>query len=146
MPKFTSATTALTTALGIVDSRLVNIDIAEQLELYLDLIVRRAAIQQAVGSSGAALITTCTPSNVAVTATSSTALASNSSRVSAVLVNTGINDVTIRRSATAVVAGTGIVIKAGGGTYEINSTNLYTGAITAITASGSSTLAIEEGV
>jgi hypothetical protein len=91
-------------------------------------------------------VTTCTPSNVTVTSTSSTATSSNSSRVSLVIVNTGINDVTIRRSATAVVAGTGIVLKAGGGTYEINASNLYTGAITAITAAGSSTLAIEECV
>jgi hypothetical protein len=52
MPKFATAADSLTTALAIVDSRLTNIDINEQLELYLELIQRRANIQQAIAASG----------------------------------------------------------------------------------------------
>ena len=82
---------------------------------------------------------------VPVTTTSATAIAANAARMSLVIVNNGASDVTIRRAATAV-AGQGIVLKANGGSYEINSTNLYKGVISCITATGTSTLAIEEGV
>jgi hypothetical protein len=51
MAKFATAADSLTTALAIVDSRLTNINIDEQLELYLELIQRRANIQQAIASS-----------------------------------------------------------------------------------------------
>ena len=52
MPNFATAADALTTALATVDSRLTNIDISSQLELYLDLIGRRASIQAAIAASG----------------------------------------------------------------------------------------------
>jgi hypothetical protein len=52
MANFATATDALTAALAIVDSRLTNISIDEQLELYLELINRRASIQQAIAASG----------------------------------------------------------------------------------------------
>ena len=60
MPKFATAADSLTTALAIVDSRLTNIDINEQLELYLELIQRRANIQQAIAGSGGVADTTAT--------------------------------------------------------------------------------------
>jgi len=49
MAKFATASDALTTALATVNSRLTNINIDEELELYLELIDRRAKIQQAIG-------------------------------------------------------------------------------------------------
>jgi hypothetical protein len=52
MPNFATAADALTTALATVDSRLTSIDISSQLELYLDLISRRASIQAAIAASG----------------------------------------------------------------------------------------------
>lgn len=52
MANFATASDALTAALAIVDARLTNIDINEQLELYLELINRRAVIQDAIAASG----------------------------------------------------------------------------------------------
>lgn len=52
MANFETASDALTTALAIVDDRLTDIDIDEQLELYLELIDRRAKIQNAIGAGG----------------------------------------------------------------------------------------------
>ena len=51
MAKFASATDALTAALAGVDARLRNIDIDTQLDLYLEVVIKRGAIQQAIGSS-----------------------------------------------------------------------------------------------
>ncbi len=91
-------------------------------------------------------ITTVTAATVAVSTTSSTALAANTNRKNATFVNNGAADVTIRRGAGPAAAGAGIVLKANGGAYEIDSRNLYKGVVTCITASGTSSLAIEEGV
>jgi hypothetical protein len=52
MASFATASDALTAALAVVDARLTNIDVNEKLELYLELINRRAAIQQAIAASG----------------------------------------------------------------------------------------------
>ena len=52
MANFATASDALTAALAIVDARLRNIDINEQLELYIELVDRRAKIQAAIGASG----------------------------------------------------------------------------------------------
>jgi hypothetical protein len=52
MAKFAAASDALTAALAIVDARLTNIEENEQLELYLQLIERRASIQEAIAASG----------------------------------------------------------------------------------------------
>jgi predicted nucleic acid-binding Zn-ribbon protein len=82
----------------------------------------------------------------AVTNESSTALAANPDRLSATIVNNNAFDVTIRRG-TPAVFGFGIILKAGGGSYEINAMNLYKGVITAIAEEGQSgTLSVEEGV
>ncbi len=52
MAKFAAASDALIAALAIVDARLTNIEENEQLELYLQLIERRASIQEAIAASG----------------------------------------------------------------------------------------------
>lgn len=52
MAKFGAASDALTAALAVVDAQLRNIDVNEQLELYIELIDRRAKIQNAIGASG----------------------------------------------------------------------------------------------
>lgn len=95
------------------------------------------------------VITTSTKGGVTATTTSSTALAANASRLDAVITNTGTSLCYIARGATAT-AGQGIPLNPGsattaGGSYNMNSTNLYRGIITVITASGTTTLAISEG-
>lgn len=89
-------------------------------------------------------VTTTTPSNYVVTTTSGTALAANANRKDAVLVNYGSVGCFLARGATAAV-GQGIYLAPGGGSYNIDANNLYKGIITAITASGTTTLAISEG-
>jgi hypothetical protein len=84
----------------------------------------------------------CTAATVEVDTTSTSILASNGNRTSVVIVNNGSADVFIRRG-TPAIAGQGILLKAEGGFYEINASNLYTGVITAITASGTTNLALE---
>lgn len=91
------------------------------------------------------VITTCTRSSAAVTSTSSTVLAANANRKSAVLSNAGNVDIFLSRGATAA-GGQGILLKANGGNYEITPLTLYAGVLSAATASGTSSLAIEEGV
>ncbi len=49
MTKFATTTEAYNKALSIVDAQIKNIDVNEQLELYLELINRAATIQQAIG-------------------------------------------------------------------------------------------------
>lgn len=90
-------------------------------------------------------VRSATPSALTANTGSQTVLAANAARRSAVIVNNGAVDVFLARGGTAVV-NQGICLKAGGGAYEINATNLYKGIITAITASGTAALVIEEGV
>lgn len=80
-----------------------------------------------------------------VTTTTATILAANPARRSAVLVNTGAADLYLAVG-RAAEAGKGICLKAGGGCYEINCTNLTHAAIDAITASGTTTMSIHEGI
>jgi hypothetical protein len=80
-----------------------------------------------------------------VTTASSTVLAANAQRRSAVLVNTGAGDIYLAIGRTAE-AGKGICLKAGGSAYELHALNLTHAAITAVTASGTSTLSIHEGI
>src|SRR2546430_3209094 len=73
------------------------------------------------------VITTATPSTATATTTSSTILAANASRKDAVLVNYGAtNGVFLARGATATV-GNGIYLAPNGGSYSIDSNNLYRG-------------------
>jgi hypothetical protein len=104
------------------------------------------ALRVIVEDSAADEVATVT-SAAAVTAgtTSSTLLAANTNRKNAVFTNYGATGAFIRRG-TPAVAGQGIYLAPNGGTYEINQTNLYKGIVTCITASGTTTIAVEEGV
>ena len=103
-----------------------------------------AADTAIVVSNRDAIITTCTSSTASVTSTSSTALASNPVRKYAAITNTGLSDVYLHCGATAI-SGQGILLKTNG-SFEIDSTNLYDGIVAAVTTSGTSSLAIMEGV
>lgn len=92
-----------------------------------------------------ALVETCTPTSATVGIASNPVLAANPNRVSAIFINNSINDVFLSRSGTAVL-NAGILLKANGGAYEINSTNLYKGTVSAIATAANSLLAIEEGI
>jgi hypothetical protein len=76
-------------------------------------------------------ISEATDTSVTVGNTSTTVLAADNNR----------RAIYISRSATAVM-NKGIRLSANGGAYEINATNLYTGIITGICASGSKNLCI----
>jgi len=86
-------------------------------------------------------ISSATDSSVTVNNSSTTVLAADDNRRSVVLVNDSNEAIYISRSATAVM-NKGIRLSANGGAYEINATNLYTGIITGICASGSKNLCI----
>jgi hypothetical protein len=91
------------------------------------------------------IITVSTSSTAAVTSTSSVVLAANTGRLDATIVNYGSNGCFLNRGATAI-AGQGIYLAANGGTYRIEKSNLFRGAIYAICSSGqSTTLSITEG-
>lgn len=70
---------------------------------------------------------------VNVLTTSTVLLAAKANRVSAVFVNNSDVDISLSLGGTPVV-GSGIILKASGGCYEINRTNLYVGAVSAIRA------------
>lgn len=90
------------------------------------------------------VITTCTRSGAAVTSTSSVVLAANANRKSAIFSNAGTIDIYLSRGPTAA-GGQGSLLKPGG-SFEITPSLLYAGVLSAITVSGTSSLAIEEGV
>lgn len=90
-------------------------------------------------------VLSATPSTFLATTTNGAVLAANAKRRSAVFVNNGTVDVFMTRGATAAV-NQGILLKGGGGSYEINSTNLYKGVVSCITASGTAQIAVEEGI
>ena len=103
-----------------------------------------AADTAIVVSNREAIITTCISSSSPVTSTSGTALAANVARKYAVLTNAGTSDVWLHPGPTAV-SGQGILLKPFG-CFEIDSTNLYSGVISAVTTAGTASLAITEGV
>lgn len=72
-------------------------------------------------------------------------LPANSSRKSASIVNTSDSGVVFVSFNAIAEVGKGIALYANGGSYEINTTNLYRGALTAISDTAGSTLAISEG-
>lgn len=100
-------------------------------------------VGQANAQSAAGEILTSTDTVASVTATSSVVLAA-SNRQDATIVNTGATACYLSRSGTAVST-KGIYLAASGGYYNIDQNNTYRGAISAVTASGSTTLAISEG-
>lgn len=102
-----------------------------------------ASIQRSPGTTSSE-ITSVSETAPSVSTASSIILAANLNRKDALIINTGTTDIYISRSGTTVI-GRGILLKAGGSVYEINSTNLYKGAISAI-ASAATSLLVCEGV
>lgn len=76
-----------------------------------------------------------TNGTVSVTTTSVALLAVNERRKYALVVNSSDVGIWLAFGATAVI-GTGVYLAAGGGSYEIDSDNLYCGAVNGIAASG----------
>ena len=97
-----------------------------------------------LGAPNTGIFYSATNSKAAVTATWSTVLQGNSGRVYGAIVNDGANTVYLNLGPTTSTAGYGIRLNANGGSFEINQSNLYLGAITAVTVSGTSTLSIVE--
>lgn len=94
-------------------------------------------------ASGLRRSTIATGSKVTVGSSSTTALAANENRNFAVFVND--SDETIYLGLGTAVLNSGIRLNANGGAYEINLTNMYTGIVMGICASGSKNLTIMEG-
>ena len=86
-----------------------------------------------------------TPDNSAVTPISSEIVSVTLNRSYCLVQNDSDATIYLALNAPAEV-GKGIRLNAGGGSYEINFTNLFTGAINAITASGSKNVCIQEGL
>ncbi|MBA7481124.1 hypothetical protein ES707_16594 [subsurface metagenome] len=89
-------------------------------------------------------VSSATTTKVAIGAVSTVVLAANANRIYAEFVNDSDETIYLDESATAVM-NEGIRLNAQGGSFEIGSTNLYTGAITAICASGGKNLTVTEG-
>lgn len=88
---------------------------------------------------------TCTPDGKTIGSSSTPVLAANDDRKTATFVNDSDEVIYLSKSATAVM-NKGIRLNAAGGVYEINQTNLYLGVVSAICASGSKNLCVEEGL
>lgn len=95
-------------------------------------------------TAGGTVITSVTGTNYTATNTSGTCIAANTSRKDLTIVNWGSTAVFLSRGNTAT-ANKGIYILGNGGSYQIDATNLYQGVLTAITASGTSTMTVSEG-
>lgn len=89
-------------------------------------------------------VDTATPTKVAVGAASTAVLAANADRIFALFVNDSDEEIYLSESAAAVM-NEGIRLNAEGGSFAITLINLYTGAITAICASGGKNLTVTEG-
>ena len=76
--------------------------------------------------------------------TSSTILAANQHRVYTIITNTSDTDIDIAFGETAV-SGRGVRIVCNGGTYTIDWTNLWQGAVNAICAAANKNVAIVDG-
>lgn len=84
-----------------------------------------------------------TSTKVAVGATSTAVLSQNTDRKYLGLVNDSDEEIYLSLSGTAVI-NEGIRLNASGGAFELISTDMYIGAITAICASGSKNLTVTE--
>lgn len=82
---------------------------------------------------------------ITVGTSSTSILAVNTSRKTATFVNDSDTTIYLFLSDDAPGTGQGIRLNASGGSYEINVTNLYNGAITAICASSNKNLCVTEG-
>jgi len=85
------------------------------------------------------------PGSVAIPNASTVVLNANPARKHVVIVNDGSQEVYLSFGAAAV-AGKGVRLNKQGGSYEIDDRNLWQGAIYGITASGSSSLTVHEGI
>ena len=90
-------------------------------------------------------IDTVTDTKVSVGSSTTVVLAANEARVNAVIVNDSDEIVYIGRG-NAAVLNEGIRLNASGGSYEIDSTNLFRGAINGISTSGTKNVTVSEGV
>lgn len=89
-------------------------------------------------------IAAATPGNVAVGAVTTVVLALNATRLFAQFVNDSTEEIYLAQGAAAVM-NEGIRLNRAGGSFEINLTNLFTGAVNAICASGGMNLTVTEG-
>ncbi len=90
-------------------------------------------------------ITTVTDATVTVGVATGVALALNVARANAVFVNDSDETIYLARGNDAVV-GSGIRLNANGGSYEIDSGNLFLGIINAIATGADANLTVSEGV
>ena len=90
-------------------------------------------------------IKTVVDGTVSVAAATTLVLAANESRVNAVFVNDSSEVIYLSRGNAAVV-GRGIRLNANGGSYEIDASNLFVGAINGIATGAGSNLTVSEGV
>jgi hypothetical protein len=99
------------------------------------------------GGGGGTIIGTYTHSAPSIVDTGATALAANTSRKGAVIINRSTTGLVVDLFFGALgVYGAGLPL-APGQSYEINSTNLYSGIIRAITSTGNTAiLAVAEGI
>jgi len=91
------------------------------------------------------LFSTVTNTSVTVGATTTEVLAENSTREYALFVNDSDEVIYLALGGDAVL-NKGIRLSASGGVFELNSTNMYKGAINAICTSGSKNLCVVEGL
>lgn len=84
-----------------------------------------------------------TNTSVSVLATSTAILTANSGRQYAAIVNDSANTIYLGFGETAV-SGEGVRLNANGGTYEINNSNLYIGAVNGISSATSSVTVLEK--
>jgi hypothetical protein len=97
-------------------------------------------------SEQAWVITGANPSSATVTTSSSVVLATNPARKIATIINRG-NAIAYLNYGSFSTAGAGIGLNPGGSTHVLNVREVnYTGPISAVTSSGSTTLEIMEGV
>lgn len=111
-----------------------------------DIVLLVDATGAVVGPAASAVLT-MTHTTATATVTTSEMLATSASRKYALIQNIGTVDVDIKIGAAAV-ASQGIRLLANGGSYEMSVAqgNLATGAINGITASGSATVLVTQGV
>jgi len=118
-----------------------------QADKFLRVIIGREAGASAATSvtvTSGRKVSTATNTAVSVGAASTAILSANSTRLFAILVNDSDEEIYLALGDTAVM-NEGIRLNASGGSFEINSNNLYTGAITAICTSGGKVLTVVEG-
>jgi hypothetical protein len=114
---------------------------------YAQVVTGTGTITDPYVLSQSVAITAYTHTNPAITDAGGTVLPANPSRKGATIVNSStVDTVELFLKTPFGVYGTGLPL-APGQPYEINSTNLYTGAITARTATGITVnLAVVEGI